>query len=135
MVSLSSKFHVVADDIPTVRRLGRSYTRAWGNSRLDWGIAMTNTADKTKGDLLTEIEGDIARYRRYRKYSSTVQWVVLLLITIAGFFTTAAGGVGAGDMTNVWFSEPRWLTTWGLIAAIGSLIVQNANPAQMARDL
>lgn len=93
---------------------------------------MMDTADKTKDDLLAEIEGDIARYRRYRKYSSTVQWVVLLLITISGFFTTAAGGVGAGDMTNVWFSAPRWLTTWGLIAAIGSLIVQNANPAQMA---
>jgi hypothetical protein len=93
---------------------------------------MNDTNSTTKQEVLNEIEGDIARYRRYRKYSSILQWVILLLVAIAGFFTTAAGGIGTGEMAKTWFSSANWLTIWGLIAVIGSLVVQNANPAQMA---
>lgn len=85
-----------------------------------------------KEQLLIELENDIARYRKYRDWSTNLQWVALLLVTIAGFFTAAAGGIGTGVQNVAWYSSPNWLTTWGLIAAIGALITQNANPAQLA---
>lgn len=89
-------------------------------------------SDKTRNDLLNEIESDIARYRQYRKNSSKLRWFVLLMITVSGFFTAAAGGAGSGQIINTWFSTPNMLTVWGLVAAIGSLVVQTANPAGLA---
>ncbi len=93
---------------------------------------MPDDDDDKKQQLLLEIETAIEKYRKYRKRSTALQWSVLLLVTIAGFFTTAAGSVELGKETSAWFASPTALTAWGLIAAIGSLIVQNANPAQMA---
>lgn len=85
-----------------------------------------------KNELLEEIDRDIDRYRRHRKYWSLLQWIVLFLVTIAGFFTTAVGGLGADELATAWYASPNYVTAWGVIAVLGAMIVQNASPAQMA---
>ena len=95
-------------------------------------MTQQGSADSTpdsKHELLQEIETAIERYRHLGKRNSVIQWSALLPVTVAGFFTTAAGGVG---MENAWYASPSALTIWGLIAVIGSLIIQTANPGQIA---
>ena len=97
-----------------------------------WRIEMTNQDGNTKDKLLEEIESDIKRYRKYRLIGSIFQWIVLLLVAIAGFFTTLTGAVDASGVANVWFANPNWLITWGLVTVIGSLVVQQGKPGQKA---
>lgn len=90
---------------------------------------MPSDINDKKKELLLEIENAIEQYIKYRKRMTLVQWGVLLSVTIAGFFTTAAGNV---DQASTWFASSTALTTWGLIAAIGSLVIQNVNPTNRA---
>lgn len=93
------------------------------------------SSDSKKQQLLFEVEADIRKYRRARKASNALQWTVLILVTIAGFFTTAAGTVDKDSESSLpWFATQKALTAWGLTATIGSMIIQNAKPAQMAEQ-
>ncbi len=94
-------------------------------------------SDESKEDkkaLLEEIDNDIDRYRGHRKYWSILQWLVLFLVTLAGFFTTAVGGLGAEELAKSWYASPKFVTTWGLISVFGAMVVQNANPSVMAQN-
>lgn len=83
-----------------------------------------------KKELVTELEGEIEKYRRLRKRHHWLQWLTLVPMTIAGFLTTSAGNVGT---VEVWYAAPEALMIWGLIGVVGSLIIQTANPEQRAQ--
>jgi hypothetical protein len=89
---------------------------------------------EAKASLLEEIDSDIRRYKKHRQYWSSLQWLVLFSVTIAGFFTTAVGGLGSEELSKAWYASTKYVTIWGLISVVGAMIVQNANPSVMAQN-
>ncbi len=85
-------------------------------------------------DLVADIDKTMKTYKRWRYFYKGLQWSVLLAVTIAGFFTTTAGTVVdlPPEVAEPWYARSHFLITWGLIAALGSVIVQQASPAQQS---
>jgi hypothetical protein len=89
-------------------------------------------AAAARDELLKEIDVSIEKYRHRRKRNAIIQWAVLIPITIAGFFTASAGVTDASGVVDAWYSSPSALIFWGIVTAVGSVIIQTANPAQKA---
>lgn len=84
---------------------------------------MKGTEEKFTKEITEEIE------RRHKKYHQliAIQWIVTILIAVAGVLTTAAG---SSQGENQWFASSSALVAWGAITAIGTAISQFANPAK-----
>ncbi len=83
--------------------------------------------DEIKEKFINDLNESIKwHYSRYRLLS-VLQWSIMILVAIAGVFTTAAGLPGA---SNQWLSKPITLLLCGGIVAVGATINQVGNPGK-----
>ena len=94
---------------------------------------MTSTNDpgeKFVGNLNESIQQRWVTY----KWLLVVQWTIMILVGIAGVFTTFSGLVGdlkAGQQPP-WYAQGSVLLVWGIVTTIGAIVNQTLNPAKKA---
>lgn len=85
---------------------------------------MNNESTDQRDKFIEDLSGRIDDRKSIYKRINRIQWITMLLVVTAGFFTSAAG---VAHNQNFIISNPIALIVFGLIAAVGTAVNQYIN--------
>ena len=118
-----------------MRKMAQSSTMSLDRAREFGNLAKVSaklkerTMDEQIKKFITQLSDDIRYQWSAHRRLSALQWVIMVLVAIAGGFTTVSGTSQGKDQ---WFSDPMFLVVWGGVTAIGAIINQLGNPGKQS---
>ncbi len=83
--------------------------------------------DEKTTTFIRDLDEGIATHDRKYRRLMILQWMVMILVALAGVFTTAAG---VPTNEGSWIAHPNSLLIWGSVAAVGAIANQLGNPTK-----